>query len=78
MEVARRLLGEEYPNEDMPVINSSFLFPVKPKLHLEKILNWNQVSAVNIRPYLTTEEVVSPAENAPFLETQQGQGGGVC
>ena len=78
VEVARRLLGEEYPNEDMPVINSSFLFPVKPKLHLEKILNWNQVSAVNIWPYLTTEEVVSPAENAPFLETQQGQGGGVC
>ena len=36
------------------------------------------MSAVNIRPYLTTEEVVSPAENAPFLETQQGQGRGVC
>ena len=36
------------------------------------------MSAVNIQPYVTTEEVVSPAENAPFLETQQGLGGGMC
>ena len=34
------------------------------------------MSAVNIQPYLTTEEVVSPAEKAPFLETQQGSGVG--